>query len=210
MTTITTLLVAYEALNTTVLLLCTNIHVNLCQVRQSAICLLRPHGDGPQVVFHISVSGRNECILINTVVGNELQRSSVTRRQVIEEMGLCLQVKAPISRCTYKIQLIKALSLARTQPVCYRSPFLPLGLRFGRCCLFCGGTSPLKVGSDHAAYSKQPVNSPVPHLLKCPSLLNHICQEQKAGADPSGMRHNTHQVKDLALCRVTMVGAPGR
>lgn len=78
MTTVRTLLVAYEALNTTVLLLCIKIQVNLCQERQSAICLLRPCG-GPQAVVHISDSGTNECILINSMVKNELQKLLVTQ-----------------------------------------------------------------------------------------------------------------------------------
>lgn len=70
---------AYETLNTTVLLLCTEIQVNLCQERQSTICLLRPCS-GPQVVVHVSGSGTNECILINSTVRNELQRLPVTQR----------------------------------------------------------------------------------------------------------------------------------
>jgi len=56
MTTVTTLLVACEALTTTVLFLCIKIQVNLCQERQSATCLMRPCG-GPQVVVHVSGSG---------------------------------------------------------------------------------------------------------------------------------------------------------
>lgn len=33
------------------------------------------------------------------------------------------------------------------------------------------------------------------------SIVMGICYEGKAGADPSGMRHNTHQVKALALMK---------
>lgn len=101
--TVSTPLVAYEALSTTVLLLCIKIPANLCQERLSATCLMRP--------------------CETTSGGLDLEEENASQLAVWELSSWkgCLWLKDSYSSLKHP-----------PQPFCYRLTLVPPDLWFGK------------------------------------------------------------------------------